>query len=73
MNKTILNIQTSTKYTYFRASWFIIPRALTAASLTSGTSQRNNGTTSLYNATGDGEPAVDLSLRSAVNESGDEL
>lgn len=50
-----------------------MPSAFTAASRTSGTSQRSNGTTSLYSATGDVDPADDLSLRSAVNESGDEL
>lgn len=50
-----------------------MPSAFTAASRTSATSQRNKGTTSLYNATGDGEPVDDLSLRSAFNESGDEL
>lgn len=49
------------------------PNALTAASRTSATSQRNNGTTNLYSETGDGEIALDLSLRSAFNESGDEL
>lgn len=59
--------------TYLRASWFIMPRALTAASRTSATSHLNSGTTSLYNASGDGEIAFDLSLRSAFNESGDEL
>lgn len=50
-----------------------MPNALTAASRTSTTSHRSNGTTSLYRATGDGEMAFDLSLRSAFNESGDEL
>lgn len=55
------------------ASWFMSPNALTAASRTSATSQRNNGTTTLYSDTGDGEIAFDLSLRSAFNESGDEL
>ena len=51
-----------------------MPKALTAASRTSATSHRSSGTTNLYKATGDGEPAADdLSLRSAVNESGDEL
>lgn len=59
--------------TYFKASWFIIPKALTAASRTSTTSHRSNGTTNLYSATGDGEIAFDLSLRSAFNESGEEL
>lgn len=50
-----------------------MPRALTAASRTSETSHLNNGTTNLYNATGDGEIAFDLSLRSAFKESGEEL
>lgn len=58
---------------YLSASWFIKPSALTAASRTSATSHRSKGTTSLYNATGDGEAADDLSVRSAVRESGDEL
>jgi hypothetical protein len=59
---------------YLSASWLIFPRACIAASLISTTSQRSNGTTSLYKATGDAEFVVDdLSLRSAVNESGDEL
>lgn len=50
-----------------------MPSALTAASRTSTTSQRNNGTTNLYIATGEADAADDLSLRSVVNESGDEL
>lgn len=59
--------------TYFNASWFIIPKAFTAASRTSATSHLSSGTTNLYRATGDGEIVFDLSLRSAFNESGDEL
>lgn len=60
------------KNSYLRASWLIIPKALTAASLTSATSHLSNGTTSLYKATGEGD-VFDLSLRSAVKLSGDEL
>lgn len=59
--------------TYFSASWFIMPRAFTAASRTSATSHLKSGTTSLYNATGDGDTAFDLSLLSAFSESGEEL
>ncbi|KAI9588327.1 hypothetical protein GQX74_004172 [Glossina fuscipes] len=56
-----------------RASWLIMPSALTAASRTSATSQRSNGTTSLYKACGEAEPKADLSLRSAFKLSGEEL
>lgn len=50
-----------------------MPRPFTTASRTSATSQRSNGTTSLYSACGDADPKADLSLRSAFKESGDEL
>lgn len=39
----------------------------------SDTSQRSSPITCLYRATGDGAEADDLSVRSAVSESGDEL
>lgn len=71
--KTIYLISFKDQYTHFKASWFISPNALTAASRTSATSHLSNGTTNLYSATGEAAFAFDLSLRSVVSESGDEL
>lgn len=57
--------------TYFKASWFMRPKALMAASLISTTSHLKSGTISLYKAKDN--PLALLSLRSGFIESGDEL
>lgn len=58
--------------TYLRASALIFPSAWTAASLTSATSHRSRGITSLYSPLGEVLTAL-LSVRSVVRLSGDEL
>uniref|UniRef100_A0A1A9UFY8 Uncharacterized protein n=1 Tax=Glossina austeni TaxID=7395 RepID=A0A1A9UFY8_GLOAU len=67
------DIVSRSKTQVLQTSWLIMPSALTAASRTSATSQRSNGTTSLYKACGEAEPKADLSLRSAFKLSGEEL
>lgn len=59
---------------YLRASLLTFPRAKTAASLTSVTSQRKSGTINLYSAEGDTFMfGVLLSFLSALKLSGEEL